>query len=241
MKLFITLTLLLITSISSAQEEITFNNLQTQSKDILATKTVSGIALSSYPFRPFNIGYPGRINGSIEFSADYFHENRLSGNWTLYKSIGLSQSFLRIEESAGFPVAYSTGKILTMYQMHVEAQLEPRWYFDNRLRYRHNKSTLNNTGWFLAAPLSLDVPLLLEPHAGSYNQSWIPDKFNLHSNLYLTLGYRQALTKHFMVEASAQQLIIHSLLYDGHTDIHAFSRSPYAPSYRIEIKAAYCF
>ena len=43
-----------------AQEEITFNNLNVQSKEIQATKTVSGIEWGVNPFRTLNWGYQAR-------------------------------------------------------------------------------------------------------------------------------------------------------------------------------------
>ena len=49
-----------------AQEEITFNNLNVQSKEIQATKTVSGIEWGVNPFRTLNWGYQGKESGSIE-------------------------------------------------------------------------------------------------------------------------------------------------------------------------------
>ena len=49
-----------------AQEEITFNDLNVQSNEIQATKTVSGIECGVNPFRTLNWGYQGKESGSIE-------------------------------------------------------------------------------------------------------------------------------------------------------------------------------
>ncbi|MFM2290427.1 MAG: hypothetical protein RIS29_240 [Bacteroidota bacterium] len=227
-----------------AQEEITFNNLNVQSKEIQATKTVSGIEWGVNPFRTLNWGYQGKESGSVETHLHYFHESRLAGTWTLMKSIGLINSYVKITESVlNADLSSTTESSEFVYRMDAEAKLEPRWYFDARARYRHNKSILNNTGWFLAAPLTMTTPLLYEPFSRGYNQRWTPEKLALYNNIYLGIGYRWACSKHFLIETHVQHLFVQSLLYDGHFDAHLFTQSGilYAPSVAAEIKAAYTF
>ena len=242
-KIFIAIIVSISFSPLHAQEEITFNNLNVQSNEIQATKTVSGFSFGINPNAIIGQNYFGYLTGSLETHLRYFHENRLGGTFTLNKAIGLVNSNARTTELIikDDYSAYS-GKTVYNYKLGIEVLLEPRWYCDARARYRHNKSILNNTGWFVSIPFTMNMTLLNEPLLG-HNNSWTPEPYVLYASLPLGIGYRKAFSDHWMVEGTISQSFFRSYYYDGHFELRSINRIGLFSDEGLnsELKVAYTF
>ncbi|MHB9140808.1 MAG: hypothetical protein ACYC25_02915, partial [Paludibacter sp.] len=187
-----------------AQEEIIFNDINVDKKDIKVEKIMSGIEFNSDIIRLFPGLYMGYLSGSVETHLSYFHENRISNTLTLNKSIGFGNTFYNNIEyiSNGTPYGVIAKNGVYQYVLSLDIKMEPRWYFDQRLRYKHNKSTLNNSGWFLSVPLTLSTNLLNQPFGLNYPQ-WVPEHFIINIIAPPTIGFRNSISKKCFWEISA--------------------------------------
>lgn len=237
--------LLIFNLFCSAQEEVFFNNITVDKKEIKVTKTVSGIGFNTDIIRFLPGRYMGYLLGSVETHFDYFHENRMADTWTLNKSIGLNNAFYNCYEySNNLNNGYGFSQVgeTYRYEMSLDIKLEPRWYFDQRLRYRHNKNTRNNTGWFLSVPLTLSAKLLSQPALG-YSNQWVPEKLSLDVITPLTIGYRYAFHKNFFIEADAGYVPFRVWITNGSSYLKSAGKIGLfsADSFNSELKIAYVF
>jgi hypothetical protein len=181
----------------------------------------------------------------METHLNYFHESRIASTWTLNKSVGIANAFYRTLTNENIlPGGYgsSTQVEKYFYNLTLQLKVEPRWYFDQRQRYRENKSTRNNTGWFLSLPLMLSTDLIQQPVAGS-PAGWFPEKFGLEIMAPPTIGYRNSFAENLFIEVSAGYIPVRSSFYNGAfymrsaKKVGAFS----ADSFNSELKVAYTF
>lgn len=225
-----------------AQEEIIFNDINIDKNNIKVEQKISGIEFDINYLRFLPGQYMGFISGSVETHLNYFHENRLSNTITLYKSIGFGNAFYHVHEynSNSNYSEYSIGKEVYQYILSLDLKIEPRWYFDQYLRYIHNKSIQKNTGWFLSTPIIITTDLLQQPVSG-INSQWIPEYLNMNIITPPTLGYRKSIGKYCFMEISAGYIPFRAWYYNGSftlksaNKIGAFS----ADSFNSELKIAY--
>jgi len=225
-----------------AQEEIIFNNLHVDKHEIKVAKVIQGFEFSTDFIRVLPGRYEGYLFGSVETHFRYFHENRIANTWTLNKSVGLGNAFYRIYEyhCDGTPWGYIQGDDVYQYTLSLDLKIEPRWYFDQRLRYRHNKKTRNNSGWFLSVPLTLSTNPYQQPVEGSPSQ-WLTEGLYINITAPLTIGYRNSFAKNWFLEVNAGYIPLRAWYYDGlfitksARKIGAFS----ADSFNSELKIAY--
>jgi len=245
MKQFIMLCLLIsILPVCKAQEEVIFNNLDVDKKEIKVAKVIQGFEFSNDFIRILPGQYDGFVFGSVETHLGYFHENRIANSWTLNKSIGLGNSFYRIYEyhSDGTPWGGAIrGDKVYQYRLSLDLKIEPRWYFDQRLRYQHNKNTSNNSGWFLSMPLTLSTNLLRQP-VGDFNTQW-SQKLIINIVAPLTIGYRNSFAKNWFMEVNAGYIPIRAWYYNGSFIMKSASKIGVfsADSFNSELKIAYTF
>ena len=227
-----------------AQEEVIFNDITVDKKEIKVAKTITGIEFNADLIHILPGTYTGHLFGTAETHLSYFHENRIANTWTLNKSVGLGNTFNHIQEhiSNGSIYGSTLGKEVYQYSLSVDLKIEPRWYFDQRPRYAHNKSTLNNTGWFLSLPLTLSTNLLQQPVAG-YNTQWLPSHFNMNIIAPPTIGYRNSLSKNLFWELSAGYIPVRAWFYDGSFILKSADKIGQfsADSFNSELKIAYTF
>ena len=244
-KMLTFLFIVLMAPICNAQEEIIFNKQNIDKKDIKASKTIQGLEFGIDFIRIFPGRYMGYKFGSIETHLNYFHESRIASIWTLNKSVGIANAFYRTLTNENIlPGGYgsSTQVEKYFYNLTLQLKVEPRWYFDQRQRYRENKSTRNNTGWFLSLPLMLSTNLIQQPVAGS-PAGWFPEKFGLEIMAPPTIGYRNSFAENLFIEVSAGYIPVRSSFYNGAfymrsaKKVGAFS----ADSFNSELKVAYTF
>ena len=244
-KMLTFLFIVLLAPICNAQEEIIFNKQDIDKKDIKVSRTLQGLEFNMDFIRIFPGRYMGYKFGSIETHLNYFHESRIASTWTLFKSIGIGNTFhnKRIYNITA-PSGYGSDVITEQYnyELSLNLKIEPRWYFDQRQRYRENKSTRNNTGWFLSLPLMLSTNLIQQPVAGS-PAGWFPEKFGLEIMAPPTIGYRNSFAENLFIEVSAGYIPVRSSFYNGAfymrsaKKVGAFS----ADSFNSELKVAYTF
>ena len=244
-KMLTFLFIVLMAPICNAQEEIIFNKQDIDKKDIKVSRTLQGLEFNMDFIRIFPGRYMGYKFGSIETHLNYFHESRIASTWTLFKSIGIGNTFhnKRIYNITA-PSGYGSDVITEQYnyELSLNLKIEPRWYFDQRQRYRENKSTRNNTGWFLSLPLMLSTNLIQQPVAGS-PAGWFPEKFGLEIMAPPTIGYRNSFAENLFIEVSAGYIPVRSSFYNGAfymrsaKKVGAFS----ADSFNSELKVAYTF
>lgn len=237
--------IVLMAPICNAQEEIIFNKQNIDKKDIKVSRTLQGLEFNMDFIRIFPGRYMGYKFGSIETHLNYFHESRIASTWTLFKSIGIGNTFhnKRIYNITA-PSGYGSDVITEQYnyELSLNLKIEPRWYFDQRQRYRENKSTRNNTGWFLSLPLMFSTNLIQQPVAGS-SAGWFPEKFTADIMAPPTIGYRNSFAENLFIEVSAGYIPVRSSFYNGAfymrsaKKVGAFS----ADSFNSELKVAYTF
>lgn len=245
-KMLTFLFIVLMAPICNAQEEIIFNKQDIDKKDIKVSKTLQGLEFGIDFIRVLpSLGKGGYEFGSIETHLNYFHESRIASTWTLNKSVGIANAFYRTLTNENIlPGGYgsSTQVEKYFYNLTLQLKVEPRWYFDQRQRYRENKSTRNNTGWFLSLPLMLSTNLIQQPVAGS-PAGWFPEKFGLEIMAPPTIGYRNSFAENLFIEVSAGYIPVRSSFYNGAfymrsaKKVGAFS----ADSFNSELKVAYTF
>ena len=244
-KMLTFLFIVLMAPICNAQEEIIFNKQDIDKKDIKVSRTLQGLEFNMDFIRIFPGRYMGYKFGSIETHLNYFHESRIASTWTLFKSIGIGNTFYnkRIYNITA-PSGYGSDVITEQYnyELSLNLKIEPRWYFDQRQRYRENKSTRNNTGWFLSLPLMFSTNLIQQPVAGS-SAGWFPEKFTVNIMAHPTIGYRNSFAENLFIEVSAGYIPVRSSFYNGAfymrsaKKVGAFS----ADSFNSELKVAYTF
>ena len=245
-KMLTFLFIVLMAPICNAQEEIIFNKQNIDKKDIKVSKTIQGLEFGMDFIRILpSSGKGGYEFGSMETHLNYFHESRITSTWTLNKSVGIANAFYRTLTNENIlPGGYgsSTQVEKYFYNLTLQLKVEPRWYFDQRQRYRENKSTRNNTGWFLSLPLMLSTNLIQQPVAGS-PAGWFPEKFGLEIMAPPTIGYRNSFAENLFIEVSAGYIPVRSSFYNGAfymrsaKKVGAFS----ADSFNSELKVAYTF
>ena len=245
-KMLTFLFIVLMAPICNAQEEIIFNKQDIDKKDIKVSKTLQGLEFGIDFIRVLpSLGKGGYEFGSMETHLNYFHESRITSTWTLNKSVGIANAFYRTLTNENIlPGGYgsSTQVEKYFYNLTLQLKVEPRWYFDQRQRYRENKSTRNNTGWFLSLPLMLSTNLIQQPVAGS-PAGWFPEKFGLEIMAPPTIGYRNSFAENLFIEVSAGYIPVRSSFYNGAfymrsaKKVGAFS----ADSFNSELKVAYTF
>lgn len=244
-KMLTFLFIVLMAPICNAQEEIIFNKQNIDKKDIKVSRTLQGLEFNMDFIRIFPGRYMGYKFGSIETHLNYFHESRIASTWTLFKSIGIGNTFYnkRIYNITA-PSGYGSDVITEQYnyELSLNLKIEPRWYFDQRQRYRENKSTRNNTGWFLSLPLIFSTNLLQQPVPGS-PAGWFPEKFTVNIMAPPTIGYRNSFAENLFIEVSAGYIPVRSSFYNGAfymrsaKKVGAFSTD----SFNSELKVAYTF
>lgn len=165
-----------------SQKEIVLNDVTVSRKSIKA-RNVQG---ATFSFNPLLLA----ANLSIETNLSYFHENTLGSTWTLYKSIGVSNSMYKAEQ------LYLAGNLLGgaekhFYNLSLQADIEPRWYFTLRNRYFNHKQTLNNSGFYLSLPLTIYTNLLDRFQVKSQTNGQTPlQHFSIKTYIAPTIGYR---------------------------------------------------
>jgi len=245
-KMLTFLFIVLMAPICNAQEEIIFNKQNIDKKDIKVSKTIQGLEFGMDFIRILpSSGKGGYEFGSMETHLNYFHESRITSTWTLNKSVGIANAFYRTLTNENIlPGGYgsSTQVEKYFYNLTLQLKVEPRWYFDQRQRYRENKSTRNNTGWFLSLPLMFSTDLIQQPVAGS-PAGWFPEKFTVNIMAPPTIGYRNSFAENLFIEVSAGYIPVRSSFYNGAfymrsaKKVGAFS----ADSFNSELKVAYTF
>ena len=245
-KMLTFLYIVLMAPICNAQEEIIFNKQNIDKKDIKVSKTLQGLEVGIDFIRILpSSGKGGYEFGSMETHLNYFHESRIASTWTLNKSVGIANAFYRTLTNENIlPGGYgsSTQVEKYFYNLTLQLKVEPRWYFDQRQRYRENKSTRNNTGWFLSLPLMFSTDLIQQPVAGS-PAGWFPEKFTVNIMAPPTIGYRNSFAENLFIEVSAGYIPVRSSFYNGAfymrsaKKVGAFS----ADSFNSELKVAYTF
>lgn len=238
--------IVLMAPICNAQEEIIFNKQNIDKKDIKVSKTLQGLEFGIDFIRILpSSGKGGYEFGSMETHLNYFHESRIASTWTLNKSVGIANAFYRTLTNENIlPGGYgsSTQVEKYFYDLTLQLKVEPRWYFDQRQRYRENKSTRNNTGWFLSLPLMLSTNLFQQPVVSSIS-GWFPEKFTVNIMAPPTIGYRNSFAENLFIEVSAGYIPVRSSFYNGAfymrsaKKVGAFS----ADSFNSELKIAYTF
>ena len=236
------------TIICSAQEEVFFNNQNVDKKDIKVNKTIQGLEFGINYLRVLpSTGKGGNEFGSVETHLNYFHESRISNSWTLNKSVGIANAFYRYQSFDNGSVisgvyGINNSKKQYLYNMSLNLELEPRWYFDQRQRYRENKTTLNNSGWFLSLPLMISTNILSQPVEGG-NAGWLPNKFALSIMAPPTIGYRKSFTENCFVEISAGYIPLRATFYNGSFTFRSANKVGLfsVDSFHSELKIAYTF
>ena len=129
--------IVLMAPICNAQEEIIFKIQNIGKKDIKVSRTLQGLEFNMDFIRIFPGRYMGYKFGSIETHLNYFHESRIASTWTLFKSIGIGNTFYnkRIYNITA-PSGYGSDVITEQYnyELSLNLKIEPRWYFDQRQR-----------------------------------------------------------------------------------------------------------
>jgi hypothetical protein len=246
MKHVITIFILASLSVAGiAQDEIYFNNLDVDKKEIKVASQIRGIEFGNDFATLFPTRYYGYLSGSVETHLGIFHENRIGNIFTFNKYLGLNNAMYHIKVFDGSAednyVSYTDRKTYA-YELSAELRLEPRWYFGLRSRYRHNQSVANNAGWFLSLPFTFTGDILYQP-VYKNDDRWLADKLWLKLVSPPTLGYRSPLGKRLFLEASAGYIPIRLWYFDGEflwrtaSKIGAFS----SDSFNFNIKVAYTF
>jgi len=202
----------------SAQKQTYFTE---KNPEDIKVESLQGIAVTFSPVRNGLSSFPPPTQIS------YFNENRIGIQWTLYKSIGLTNTYHEFTEYY-FNVIPRKNSV---YSLSVEALIEPRWYFLYRYSASRGKTPKLNSGFFLSFPLEYSVRLLnsvkIKNPAYDYNA------FYSVINFTPSLGYRYALSDHFLLDAKAG--------IGGHINVGMEFGSNLPFDYNFKIGAAYKF
>lgn len=193
---YLALAAILLTTnlICKAQEEIIFNDPNIDKSEIKVTKSLQGIEFSTDFIRFLPDGQGRLAFSSIKTQVNYFHEHQIANTWTLNLSSGLGN----IVNHSNYTSSITTSPLKPSnysYLLSLNLKLEPRWYFDQRLRYRHNKSTRYNTGWYLSIPLLVTSNILTQG-------TGLPNTFGIKVITPPTIGYRNSFAKNWFLEAN---------------------------------------
>jgi len=228
----------------SAQKEVYFNT--TKPEDI-KVESLQGFEIES------SINTTSLFSPSfgIPLSMGYFNEKRIAPSWTLTTRIGLTHSFMKIAHYAQFKdsfimadtmyhfINHKLDQYKSEYALNLGIGVEPRWYFSLKSRSQIGQAKLNS-GWFLSLPFSVSTTLI-----NTYKPDLV-DIYSLNSKTYCslglspTLGFRQAVSKHWFLEGSCTLINASSQLY-SYNNIFAVSQPWFTILPGISIKAAYTF
>lgn len=238
MKILTILILMLFPVVCAAQQEVYFNNATANSNEIRVEKLVQGFEFSVNPVRLLAGKYMGLATGSVETQLGYFHENRLSEKWTLYKAVSLGNAFYNTEmydPGIGYGSDVDTKYL---YNLSLNLKIEPRWYFDLNLRYKANKTIEDNSGWYMSLPVCFTTNLLQQP---AFNGGWTPDAMNILIKPMPTIGYRRSFQKHWFYELNLSYIPVRFYFYKGSFFSISSGQigSLSADSFHSEIKVAY--
>ena len=226
--------LLLGAATVSAQQEIYFNDTNLDKKEIKVNKTVQGVQFST-DFIPML----GNMERNFKINAHYFHEDRIASTLTLHNFVGVQNNIAQdrfiYNEHGGF--GSSDYPMNTYYNLNLQFGTELRWYFSHYHRHFRNKKMLNNTGWFLAIPLTYTAQVLNQPNG--YIKHWISDQFYSDLNIAIKIGYRYAFNKHWMIEGAFcySPVSLDINWYGCGFSLHTHP----IDMFRLELKAVYVF
>lgn len=206
MKITIVTTLLFLFFIQTfAQKEIYFDTIKTENIKVESLKglevSLSGDpvivskSLSSHSFYP-----------SFPLHLGYFNEHRIASSWTLISTIGLNNVVgwspkIKIvnDPIRGEYMAIAEGTQMN-YRLDLKLGLEPRWYYNFKERSQLKKVVLNS-GCFLSLPIKASTNLLHNP-IPIIDTGWFPNYFSAYLSLTPTIGYRQAISEQWFLEAT---------------------------------------
>ena len=211
----------------SAQKEVYFDTIKTENIKVTSLKGIE-ISLNVEPFTLINnILNVNTKEISIPLHIEFFNEKRILPTWTLITRIGLVNTlssyynFIPIHDSIDNSYTYDPTNFrkIYSYSLAINLGIEPRWYWGYKNRVQMGKANLNS-GWFLALPVSLQMPLPIYLHTAmqvtpTYTviNKWIKDYFNVYGSVSPTVGFRQAISNRWILEGSAG-LKVSSGFYD---------------------------
>lgn len=244
MKQILITTLLSISIFCFSQEEIIFNDLSVNKKDIKVEKNISGFGFGLDYIRILGGEYMGYSFGSVKSNINYFHESRIGNTFTLIKSAGLTNAFYNtiIYPTSTDGYGNEAARKNYIYNLALNLQLEPRWYFDLRKRYYNNRSIYNNSGLYLSLPVLFSTDLLKQPLQNT-NTNWSPKHPVIDIITPPTLGYRKSVGKHWLIEASIGYIPFRFAIAEGTLFVNSAKKIGIlsADSFNSELKAAYTF
>jgi hypothetical protein len=195
---------------------------------------------------------PGRTatNSKFPLYLGYFSEFRLTPVSTAIFSIGTNitpGTYLTDSAELYTGYSYHGGYIqdtmtVNYCQFTPKIGIEPRWYWTFSKRALSGKAKLNS-GWFLSLPIQILIPLplwctpaldLQPPHIESL---WIKDYFAFHGLIGLSVGFRQALSNHWLIEAACGLQANNHVVFNKSND--NYFETEIAPE--LKITAAYVF
>lgn len=245
---FLIIILTVFAHICVAQEEVFFNDINIDKKDVKVSEKLHGFEFGIDAIRILPSFYSARNFGSIVSNINYFHENRIAQTLTLHKSIGFENSFYNqrlINANDQSESEYSTSGYSHVskfrYNMSINAIVEPRWYFGHIRRYVEDKSTENNSGWYLSLPIALQSNIV--QYRELEQDNLFKEKYNFIVAIGPNIGYRKSLSGNWFLEASFGYTPIHYRFND--TNAYGFRRSRLASdmlnidSYSTKLKIAY--
>lgn len=160
---------------------------------------------------------PGRTAPNSQFPLyfGYFNEFRLSPVSSAIFSIGtniIPGTYLTDSAELYTGYSYHGGFIqdtlkVNYCQFTPKIGFEPRWYWTFSKRALSGKAKLNS-GWFLSLPIQILIPLplwrtpALDIQPPRIESLWIKNYFAFHGLIGLSIGFRQALSNHWLIEAS---------------------------------------
>lgn len=217
-KLFLSFSILFIAICVNAQKMEYFAD---KNSEDIKVESLQGMAVTFSPVRNGLSSFPPPTQIS------YFNENRIGIQWTLYKAIGLTNSYHEFTDYS-FNVISPKNSI---YSLSVDALIEPRWYFLYRYSASRGKTPKLNSGFFLSFPLEYSVQLLqfikIKNPAYNYNAYYSVINFTP------SLGYRYALSDHFLLDAKVG--------IGGHINVGQNMGLNQELDYNFKIGAAYKF
>ena len=244
-QVLVTIALLFSSYLSvSAQKEIYFNNYKTED---IKVQSLQGMEVR-FAVLPDGYIFGNNPNEDIlnpSLYIGYFNEKRIADCWTLNSTIGFynvatksNDWYLKTDSILGNHVYAENYK--NSYECNLAIGVEPRWYLNYRNRYQLDKAQLNS-GLFLSFPLVFYTTILSTPEP-LINKGWFPKDFFVISTFSPTLGYRRAVSQHWLLEGSVGlgvQFYFGFAEYAENTYRLHISK-PYINQH-CEIKAAYTF
>lgn len=248
MKLFALFAFFFLSSNIFAQKEINFNDTNVERKEIEVNKTLQGVLLNT-EFLGWTVNQYWK---TTYLDMAYFREDRIAPTMTLHTTAGLHHYIYWLykeKDEYGNDYVSSLGKPKRpYYNVMFQAETAPRWYFVYRHRYVRNRRTDLNSGWFVAVPLQLNVPLLGQPVFSS--ERWLPRFFSFELYLWTQIGFRYAFTPRFFIESSFSYTPVYAYIpfyrnayfnmWEGYVKRHEKGDDFYE-HFKLELKAAYTF